>query len=67
MLRGLLARLWPSVGGDDTGDTDGVDGSGAEHRDPAYNGRYEAEREVDRIAEEAQRIEDESEFDPERR
>ncbi len=62
MVRRLLARLRSWVGGDRV-DDDRVEGSGREHRDPAYNGRYEAEREVDRIAAEAERIEDESDHE----
>lgn len=51
MLRGLLARLrsWIAVE-----DEDRTEGSGDVYRDPAYNGRYEAEREVDRLAEAAE-------------
>ncbi len=65
MFRRLIIRLRSWIGGDRAADTDdSVEGSGAVVRDPAYNGRYEAEREVDRIAEEAERIESESEFDP---
>jgi len=67
VVRRLFTRLRAWIGDDTSVGTDGdtVDDSGAEYRDPAYNGRYEAEREVERIAEEAQRIENESEFDPE--
>jgi len=52
MLRRALQRVreWWSV--DDPEER--IEGSGEVHLDPAYNGRYEAERELQRISEAAE-------------
>jgi len=55
VLGELLGRLRGWLDGGDRGER--TEGSGEVYRDPAYNGRYEAEREVERIAEEAAEIE----------
>lgn len=51
MLRRALHRVreWWSVEDPE----DRIEGSGEVHLDPAYNGRYEAEREMQRISEAA--------------
>ncbi len=61
MIGSALRRLrsWLAGASDDQAPEDGVSGTGEPHRDEAYNGRYEAEREVDRIAETAEAIESE--------
>ncbi|PSQ41627.1 hypothetical protein BRD10_00180 [Halobacteriales archaeon SW_12_71_31] len=56
MIGGLLDRLRALFGGSDDRE-ERTEGSGEVYRDPAYNGRYEAEREVERIAEEAEAAE----------
>jgi hypothetical protein len=55
MIGRLVTRLRSWIAVED--DEDRTDGSGEVYRDPAYNGRYEAEREVDRLAEAAEAAE----------
>jgi len=52
VLRRALQRVreWWSVEDPD----ERIEGSGEVHLDPAYNGRYEAEREMQRISEAAE-------------
>jgi len=52
MLRRALQRVreWWSVEDPE----ERIEGSGEVHLDPAYNGRYEAEREMQRISEAAE-------------
>lgn len=47
-LRDLVTRFreWYAVGDPE----DRIEGSGEVHLDPAYNGRYEAEREMQRLS-----------------
>lgn len=48
MLRAALARLRGLFASED--DEDRYDGTGEVYLDPAYNGRYEAERELRRLS-----------------
>lgn len=58
MFRRALQRLreWWSVEDPE----DRIEGSGKTHLDPAYNGRYEAEREMQRLSEAAEEADDRS-------
>ncbi|WP_121820561.1 hypothetical protein [Halostella salina] len=52
MIRAALARLWNRLGDavavEDPEDR--IEGSGEVYLDPAYNGRYEGERDIQRLS-----------------
>jgi len=58
MLRRALQRVREWIAVEDPEER--IEGSGKTHLDPAYNGRYEAEREMQRLSEVAEQRDDDA-------